>query len=193
MEMKVNNIKDNFGSRKKSKRLGRGIGSGKGKTCARGGKGQTARSGVAINGFEGGQMPLYRRLPKRGFTNYNRTEYVPVDIAQIHYYVSAGLLDASKITIESLKKVGLIKGKNLMVKALASSEIEGSFANMMIYVHAISENARKILENNGGGVTLIINPGDADMNSSGKKGKKTIRRDSAIVKARSFEQRRLVI
>ena len=81
--MELNNLRDNPGSRLKSKRLGRGIGSGKGKTSGKGVKGQKAREGVALNGFEGGQLPIYRRLPKRGFTNIFRREYAPVNISAI--------------------------------------------------------------------------------------------------------------
>src|SRR5688500_10283232 len=107
----LNVIKDNKGARKKSKRLGRGIGSGKGKTAGRGGKGQTARSGVALNGFEGGQMPLFRRLPKRGFNNYNRKEYEVLNFSDLTDLISNKKLSANNITIDSLREAGVLKGK----------------------------------------------------------------------------------
>src|ERR1700709_507767 len=101
--MKLSDIADNDGSRKKRMRVRRGIGSGKGKTAGRGGKGQTARSGVRIKGFEGGQMPLHRRLPKRGFNNIFKTDYNEVNLGRIQQAIEAGKLDAKDtITIESL-------------------------------------------------------------------------------------------
>jgi large subunit ribosomal protein L15 len=108
--MKLNEIRDNPGAAKKGKRLGRGIGSGLGKTSGKGVKGQKARSGVAIKGFEGGQMPLHRRLPKRGFTNIFRLEYNEVSIVRVQVAIDAGRLDASApITGEALKAAGVIK------------------------------------------------------------------------------------
>jgi len=93
--MKLNELRDNPGSRLKSKRLGRGIGSGKGKTSGKGVKGQKAREGVALNGFEGGQLPIYRRLPKRGFTNVNRKDYAPLNIGVLEAAIASGKLDGS--------------------------------------------------------------------------------------------------
>ena len=111
--MKLNELRDNPGSRLKSKRLGRGIGSGKGKTSGKGVKGQKAREGVALNGFEGGQLPIYRRLPKRGFTNIFRKEYAPVNLGALEAAITAGKLDASKeITEESLRLAGLVSRVN---------------------------------------------------------------------------------
>src|ERR1700748_981427 len=92
--MKMNRLRDNPGARLKSKRLGRGIGSGKGKTSGKGVKGQLARTGVSMNGFEGGQMPIFRRLPKRGFTNLFRKEYAPVNLGALEAAITAGKLDA---------------------------------------------------------------------------------------------------
>src|ERR1700721_3922261 len=92
--MKLNEIRDNPGARLKSKRLGRGIGSGKGKTSGKGVKGQKARTGVSLNGFEGGQMPIYRRLPKRGFWNPFRKEYAPVNLGALARAIEAGKVDA---------------------------------------------------------------------------------------------------
>src|SRR5437879_567928 len=94
--MKLNELRDNPGARRKSKRLGRGIGSGKGKTSGKGVKGQKARAGVALNGFEGGQMPIYRRLPKRGFVNIFRKVYAPVNLGALETAIAAGKLDAGQ-------------------------------------------------------------------------------------------------
>ena len=106
--MKLNEITDNPGSSKKRQRIGRGIGSGSGKQAGRGGKGQTARSGVRIKGFEGGQMPLHRRLPKRGFTNIFKTDYNEVNLVRIQAAIDAGKLDAAKlITVEALVEAGV--------------------------------------------------------------------------------------
>ena len=106
--MKLSDIADNAGSRKKRMRVGRGIGSGKGKTAGRGGKGQTARSGVRIKGFEGGQMPLHRRLPKRGFNNIFRLEFVEINLDRLQEAVDSKLVDAKEtVTAESLVKAGV--------------------------------------------------------------------------------------
>ncbi len=99
--MKLNELRDNPGSRPKSKRLGRGIGSGKGKTSGKGVKGQKAREGVALNGFEGGQLPIYRRLPKRGFKNVNRKEYAPINLGALQKAVDGGKLDAGQPITEA--------------------------------------------------------------------------------------------
>src|SRR3954471_14837534 len=108
--MKLSDIADNAGSRKKRMRVGRGIGSGKGKTSGRGGKGQTARTGVRINGFEGGQTPIHRRLPKRGFNNHTRKEYATVNLGAIQKAVDNGRLDAKKdIDLAALKAAGLVR------------------------------------------------------------------------------------
>src|SRR5580693_7898763 len=105
--MNLNELRDNPGSRLKSKRLGRGIGSGKGKTSGKGVKGQKAREGVAINGFEGGQMPIYRRLPKRGFNNIFRKEYAPVNLGVLEAAIVAGRIDAgAPITEATLAAAG---------------------------------------------------------------------------------------
>src|ERR1700751_3519355 len=101
--MKLNELRDNLGSRRKSKRLGRGIGSGKGKTSGKGVKGQKARTGVALNGFEGGQLPIYRRLPKRGFKNVFRRVFAPVNLSAIARAIEAGRIDATQpITEDTL-------------------------------------------------------------------------------------------
>src|SRR5579864_8998497 len=108
--MKLNEIRDNPGARRGKKRLGRGIGSGLGKTSGRGVKGQKARTGVAINGFEGGQMPLFRRLPKRGFTMHGRKKYVPINVGALQAAVDSGRLDAKNpVTAEGLVVAGIIR------------------------------------------------------------------------------------
>ena len=100
--MKLNEIRDNPGARLKSKRLGRGIGSGKGKTSGKGVKGQKAREGVSLNGFEGGQLPIYRRLPKRGFNNIHRKEYAPLNLGTLEAAFEAGKLDAAQPITEAM-------------------------------------------------------------------------------------------
>ncbi len=124
--LKLNQLRDNPGARPTSKRLGRGIGSGKGKTSGKGVKGQKAREGVALNGFEGGQLPIYRRLPKRGFTNLFRTEHAPVNLGDVMKALEAGRLKADEpITEDSLRAAGLVRGgkAGLGVKLLAKGEI----------------------------------------------------------------------
>src|SRR3954471_8959490 len=108
--MKLNELRDNEGATHYRKRLGRGIGSGSGKTAGRGVKGQKARTGVAVNGFEGGQMPLFRRLPKRGFTQHGRKKYVPINVGALQSAVDSGRLDAKNaITAEALVTAGIIR------------------------------------------------------------------------------------
>src|SRR5947208_15343827 len=122
--MKLNEIRDNPGAHYRAKRVGRGIGSGKGKTSGRGGKGQTARTGVALNGFEGGQTPLHRRLPKRGFTNIFRTEYHVVNLGSLQRAVTAGRLSADgTIDGAALLAAGLLRRLRHGVRLLAKGEI----------------------------------------------------------------------
>lgn len=148
----LNQIKDNKGARYRSKDLGRGIGSGKGKTCGRGGKGQTARSGVALAGFEGGQMPLYRRLPKRGFKNYTRKEFETINIGVIQSAIDDNKISPTQeITQETLHKLGLCKGKNEL-KLLGAGKITQA---LTIKVHAASKQAITAVQEVGGSVTLI--------------------------------------
>lgn len=110
MTIKLTDIRDNKGARKSMMRVGRGIGSGKGKTCGRGGKGQTARTGVAINGFEGGQTPIYRRLPKRGFNNIHQREFYELTFDKVNTALAAGLIKAGdNIDSELLIKIGFMK------------------------------------------------------------------------------------
>src|SRR5690348_11449032 len=125
--MKLNEIRDNPGARRGKKRLGRGIGSGLGKTSGRGVKGQKSRTGVAIKGFEGGQMPLHRRLPKRGFTNIFAKDYNEVSLGRIQVAIDAGKLDAKKaVTAEALKEAGVIRRVKDGVRLLGGGELKAS-------------------------------------------------------------------
>jgi large subunit ribosomal protein L15 len=151
--MKLSDIADNAGSRKKRMRLGRGIGSGKGKTSGRGGKGQTARSGVRIKGFEGGQMPLHRRLPKRGFTNVFRVEYAEVNLDRIQQAIDAKQLDASAvINAEALVKAGVLRRSKAGVRLLGRGEIK---AKVNVEVHGASKSAIAAVEKAGGSVKVL--------------------------------------
>jgi large subunit ribosomal protein L15 len=152
--MKLNELRDNPGARPKSKRLGRGIGSGKGKTSGRGVKGQKAREGVSLNGFEGGQLPIYRRLPKRGFRNIFRKVFAPINLDSLEKAVESGKLDAGQtITEASLKAAGLIgTGKIDGVRLLARGEVTRA---LTISVSGASVAAVAAIEKAGGKVELI--------------------------------------
>ena len=151
--MKLSDIADNAGSRKKRMRVGRGIGSGKGKTSGRGGKGQTARSGVRIKGFEGGQMPLHRRLPKRGFHNPFPTDYNEVNLGRIQQAVDAGKLDAQAVvTLDALLAAGLITKARDGVKILGQGALS---AKLAFEVAAASKGAIAAIEGAGGTVKLL--------------------------------------
>ena len=127
--MKLNEISDNVGAAKSGKRLGRGIGSGLGKTSGKGVKGQKARSGVAIKGFEGGQMPLHRRLPKRGFTNLFRLDYNEVSVARVQAAIDAGKIDAATVvTAEVLKAAGVIRRVKDGVRLIGPGEPKGALS-----------------------------------------------------------------
>ena len=135
--MKLSDIADNAGSRKKRMRVGRGIGSGKGKTAGRGGKGQTARSGVRIKGFEGGQMPLHRRLPKRGFNNIFRLDFAEINLDRLQDAIDAKLIDAKDtITVESLVKAKVVRRPKAGVRLLGRGELK---AKLTIEVHGASK------------------------------------------------------
>jgi large subunit ribosomal protein L15 len=151
--MKLSEIADNAGSRKKRMRVGRGIGSGKGKTSGRGGKGQTARSGVRIKGFEGGQMPLHRRLPKRGFNNVFRVEYAEVNLDRIQQAIDAKQLDTGAvINAEALVKAGVLRRALAGVRLLGRGEIK---AKVNVEVHGASKSAIAAVEKAGGSVKLL--------------------------------------
>jgi large subunit ribosomal protein L15 len=151
--MKLNEIRDNDGARKGRMRVGRGIGSGKGKTSGRGQKGQTSRSGVSINGFEGGQMPLHMRLPKRGFNNVFAKDYAEVNLGAIQKVIDAGKLDA-KGTIDhaALKAAGLARGGKDGVRLLAKGEITSKLA---FSVAGASKGAIAAVEKAGGSVDVL--------------------------------------
>jgi large subunit ribosomal protein L15 len=152
--MKLNELRDNPGARPTSKRLGRGIGSGKGKTSGKGVKGQKARTGVALNGFEGGQMPIYRRLPKRGFFSRNRKEYAPVNLGALDAAITAGRLDAGQpITEAELREAGLVRGRLDGVRLLAKGEITRA---VTITVSGASESAIAAVQKAGGAVTTTV-------------------------------------
>jgi large subunit ribosomal protein L15 len=152
--MNLNELRDNPGARLKSKRLGRGIGSGKGKTSGKGVKGQKAREGVSLNGFEGGQLPIYRRLPKRGFNNIFRKEYAPVNLGALEAAIVAGKLDAKAVTEESLRAAGLVRGGKVAgVRLLASGEITRA---VTITVSGASAAAVAAVEKAGGTVTTTV-------------------------------------
>jgi len=150
--MKLNELYDNPGAVKTRKRVGRGIGSGKGKTAGRGVKGQKARAGVAIKGFEGGQMPLHRRLPKRGFTNIFRKDYVEVSLAKILQAIEAGRLDAGQtIDAAALKTAGVIRRAKAGVRVLGGAEVSTA---LTLDVAGASRPAIAAIEQAGGKVTV---------------------------------------
>ena len=158
--MKLNEITDNEGSVHSRKRVGRGIGSGKGKTGGRGVKGQKSRSGVAIKGFEGGQMPLYRRLPKRGFNNIFAKKFNIVSIERVEQAIEAGKLDAkSTISAESLKEAGVIRRIKDGVRLLANGETKNK---LTFDVAGASKAAVEKIEKAGGKVNLPVEKEKAD-------------------------------
>jgi large subunit ribosomal protein L15 len=154
--MKLNEISDNAGSRKGRMRVGRGIGSGKGKTGGRGGKGQTARTGVRIKGFEGGQMPLHRRLPKRGFNNLFALELNEVNLDRVQAAIERGVLDAKDtVDVEALVRSGVLRRAEGGVRLLGKGEIK---AAVKFAVHGASKSAIAAVEKAGGSVTLLAPP-----------------------------------
>jgi large subunit ribosomal protein L15 len=153
MAMKLNEISDNEGSRKGRMRIGRGIGSGKGKTGGRGGKGQTARTGVRIKGFEGGQMPLHRRLPKRGFNNIFALDLNEVNLDRIQGAIDRGAIDTKDtLDVEALVKAGVLRRARDGVRLLGRGEIK---APLKITVHGASKAAIAAVEKAGGSVTVL--------------------------------------
>lgn len=151
--MRLNELRDNPGSRKLRVRIGRGIGSGVGKTGGRGGKGQTARSGVSIGGFEGGQMPLHRRLPKRGFTKRNRKVWNEVSPGRLQAAVDAGRLDAAKpVDVAALVAAGVLRRPLDGVRLLGGGELK---AGLQLTVDHATPAARAAVESAGGSVALI--------------------------------------
>lgn len=153
MSISLNQLADNDGARKNKTRVGRGIGSGKGKTAGRGQKGQKSRSGVSINGFEGGQMPIYRRLPKRGFKSINRVSYEVLNFADIERFIEAKTIKATDtITPEFLQDKGIIHGnRNGGLKILAKGELK---SKLTIEADAASKAAIQAVEKAGGTLKL---------------------------------------
>ncbi len=151
--MRLTDIRDNEGATKARMRVGRGIGSGKGKQAGRGGKGQTARSGVAIKGFEGGQMPLHRRLPKRGFNKPNQRQLNEVNLGRIQEALDAGKLDANAtITVDALVAAGVLSKPRDGVKVLGTGELK---ARLTFEVAGASKSAREAIERAGGSVKVL--------------------------------------
>ena len=144
--MQLNQLKSD--NKKSKKRIGRGIGSGTGKTSGKGHKGQKARSGVAIKGFEGGQMPIHRRLPKRGFKNIFRTEYIPINLGIIQKLINEKkIAPENPLDFETLLKLGLLKKNNNNIKILAKGEFK---SKLKFKGFNFSKNAKTIVEKNGG-------------------------------------------
>ncbi|NRB20792.1 MAG: 50S ribosomal protein L15 [Rhodobacteraceae bacterium] len=157
--MKLHELSDNPGATKKRKRIGRGPGSGTGKMGGRGIKGQKARSGVAIKGFEGGQMPLYQRLPKRGFNKPNRKAFAVINLGLIQKFIDLGKLDAASITEASLVESGVVRRKLDGIRVLAKGEITGK---VTISVTGASKAAVEAVEKAGGALTLVAKTAAAE-------------------------------
>ena len=151
--MRLNEIKDKVGSRKERVRIGRGIGSGLGKTGGRGGKGQTARTGVALGGFEGGQMPLHRRLPKRGFNKWDRKDFNEINIGSLQAAIDSKRIDASKpVDVTALVAAGILRRPKDGVRLLGHGEIK---AKLALTVDHASASAKAAVEKAGGSIKLI--------------------------------------
>ena len=165
--MKLNEIADRPGARKNRLRIGRGIGSGMGKTGGRGGKGQTARSGVRIKGFEGGQMPLHRRLPKRGFRNTSfAIRLNETNIGKLQAAIDAGLIDIkSPIDVAAMVKGGLMRRAKAGVKLLGDGELK---SKVDLTVHGASKSAIAAVEKAGGSVKILAVPKEVDAEPRGK-------------------------
>ena len=150
--MKLNELKDNIGSTKSRKRIGRGIGSGKGKTSGKGHKGQKSRSGVSIKGFEGGQMPIHRRLPKRGFVNIFRKKYIEVNIGEIQKAIDDGKIDPSNpVDVNALRSAGLVGKPKDGIRLLGNGNIS---SKIEVHVIGASKPAISAVEKKGGSVVL---------------------------------------
>jgi len=166
--MKLNEIRDNKGARQSRVRVGRGIGSGLGKTAGRGQKGAKSRSGVSIAGFEGGQMPLHMRLPKRGFNNIFARDYAEVNIGAVQKAIDAGKLDIKGVLDhDALKGAGLARGGKDGVRLLGKGELK---AKLSFKVAGVSKGAREAVEKAGGSIELIERKNPAEL-AAAKKGK----------------------
>jgi large subunit ribosomal protein L15 len=180
--MKLNELHDNPGARKSRVRVGRGIGSGLGKTAGRGQKGAKSRSGVSIAGFEGGQMPLHMRLPKRGFNNIFARDYAEVNIGSVQKAIDAGKLDIKGVLDhDALKGAGLARGGKDGVRLLGKGELK---TKLSFKVAGVSKGAREAVEKAGGSIELIERKNPAEL-AAAKKGKVREKRlaDQAAAKA----------
>ena len=178
--MKLNEIGDNAGAHQPRKRVGRGVGSGTGKTAGRGHKGQKSRSGVSIKGFEGGQMPIHRRLPKRGFNNLFGKDYNEINLGQIQGFIDAKKLDAKKpVNMEALIAGGFIKKQRDGVRLLANGELKTKVA---FEVNGASKAAIEAVEKAGGSVTITEKPKELG------DGKRAQRKKDAMAKREARNQ-----
>jgi large subunit ribosomal protein L15 len=151
--MRLNEINDNAGARKRRVRIGRGIGSGCGKTGGRGGKGQTARSGVAIGGFEGGQMPLHRRLPKRGFNKWRAKDFNEINVGALQKAVEDGKLKAGQtVDVEALIAAGILRREKDGLRVLGTGELK---TKLTVTANGASASAKAAIENAGGSLSII--------------------------------------
>ena len=173
--MRLNEIQENPGAAKRRVRVGRGIGSGIGKTAGRGLKGQKSRSGVAIKGFEGGQMPLYRRLPKRGFSKWRRKDFNAINVCDLQAAIERGRLSASEpMTVASLVEAGVLRRAKAGLRILGTGEIS---AAINVTADHVTPSAREAIEKAGGSVTQIekkVLPADEEKRAktAAKKAKK---------------------
>ena len=173
MTIKLNELRDNPGARKSRVRVGRGIGSGLGKTAGRGQKGQKSRSGVSIKGFEGGQMPLHMRLPKRGFNNIFAKDFAEVNLGMIQKLIDAGTLDAKAVIDHAaLKAVGLARGGKDGVRLLGKGDFT---AKLSFKVAGVSKGARDLVEKAGGSIDVIEAKIKSEL-AAAKKGKARLER-----------------
>ena len=176
--MKLNELRDNEGARHRRMRVGRGIGSGKGKTSGRGQKGQTSRSGVSINGFEGGQMPLHMRIPKRGFNNIFAKDYDAVNLGMIQKFIDAKKLDVgATIDQAALRAAGLSRGGKDGVRILAKGELT---SKINVSVAGASKSAVEAIEKAGGKVEILVVK-SASEKAAAKKG--TVKKANDAAKA----------
>ena len=150
--MKLNELRDVDGATKSRKRVGRGIGSGMGKTGGRGVKGQKSRSGVAVNGFEGGQMPIYRRLPKRGFTNLFAKSYNVVSLGRVQEAIDAGKLNPATVDVAALKAAGIVRREKDGVRLLSDGELKSKVSFVLV---GASKKAIEKVEKAGGSIKLL--------------------------------------
>ena len=177
--MKLNELRNRPGATHSRKVLGRGIGSGLGKTSGRGVKGQKARTGVAIKGFEGGQMPLFRRLPKRGFVAIARKDFVEINLGKLQAAVDAGRIDAAKtVTVDTLVKAGVLRHSHEGLRVLGDGELK---AKLNIEATHATKTAQAAIEKAGGSVKIVVLPGADPHKARGKTadGKKIEKKKAA--------------